>query len=183
MLAVVFIFGVALLLGSATITSAQGEPAVPAATGDYSETESATYKYCIRLLRSTGTGGPGTTLAIQRCFRTVSDENIYYQASVDNQWKGLGRIFRQINFGTGDGYLRYMGDRVCSAGVRDFSQGFIPALFDEANLKSARANSTNCDDIRLWEGPNFTGTSVTCVAPDYCPDLTSFTMESLRFKD
>jgi hypothetical protein len=183
MFASFFIFGVTLLLGSVAITSAQDGLSVPQAVGDYSGTDSTTYKYCVRLLKSTGNAADDTTVVITRCFQNASDEAIYRQASLDNGWKGLGLIYRQTNFGTGDGYLRYMGNRVCSAGNYNFSQSQIPLTFRGSNLKSAKAITGNCEDVKLWENTNFTGTSIDCVPTGYCPNLTSFTMESLRFKD
>jgi hypothetical protein len=37
--------------------------------------------------------------------------------------------------------------------------------------------------VKLLENTNFTGTSIDCAPIAYCPDVNSFTMESLRFKD
>jgi hypothetical protein len=183
MFAFAFIFGVTLLLSSITIISAQDDLNVPQAVGDYSETASTTYKYCVRLLKSNSTNPDGTTVEATRCFRTIAEEDAYRLGALDSGWKGLGLIYRQINFGTGDGYLRYMGNRVCTAGSVTFSQKQIPGVFTGSNLKSAKAITGNCEDVKLWENTNFTGTSVDCVPTAYCPNLTSFTMESLRFKD
>jgi hypothetical protein len=184
MFAVVFIFGVALLLGSAIITQAQEDLDLPAAVGDVVQTPSTTHPYCVRFLVSNSNVPSETRIKGQLgCYRTIAEENAYRDSAVNLGWKGLGLIYRQTNFGTGSGYLRYMGQRKCVAGSVSFSQANIPDFFSDANLKSARATTANCEDVKLWEGDNFVGTSIDCVPTSYCPDLASFTMASLRFKD
>jgi hypothetical protein len=176
------LFTVGMLLSSVVVNAQEDLPVPPAGSTSVS-TPSSTAKYCTALLRSNDNNKANTVIRAFNCYPTIAEENAFRDAAVINNWRTLGSIFRQTNFGTADGYIRYMGQRNCVAGAVSFSDVSIDAFFSGANLRSARANFGVCEDVKLWTNTNLTGNSIECVSPTYCTDFGSFQMRSLRFKD
>jgi hypothetical protein len=174
---------VIMLLGSVVVVNAQEDLPVPPAGSGAVSTPSSTYKYCVSLLRSNNNDKTGTVETAFNCYATVAEENAYRDGAAAGGWKVMGSVFRETNFGTGSGYMRYMGQRNCVAGAVSFSDVSIRSFFSAANLRSARANFTVCEDVKLWTNTNLTGNSIECVSPGYCTDFGGFQMRSLRFKD